>query len=472
MVNALQGMAYVQQQGELGRQRGMENRLAGLASQAYTATPEQQQGLLASMAQTSPEAARAQQQQFQADESRTMQQLRGFVNYVNTARKSGNPAAVDAALRAGGPMIQRLTGKPAPTTWTPEMDAGWAELEAKVAMAPAGANGMTIQSQKVGADGFIYNTMRDGTIVNTGVQADRQMWFRDHPGMAPQLVGKDGSVQNVGGAPSASPGMLGSPGAPVPEGGSQAFVDDSLTLANQLIAAGIPEEQVDAFIRSRMNPQAAPQAAPSLARPSEAQTAAEVERAKQDVQMQYEPQKQAIQTQAAIERTRAEAVAKLEAEIQSTQTKKQLSAEDALGMLDTAEQLLQTATSGRAGASVDAALGFFGESTEGSRATASLKTLSGQLVAKMPRMEGPQSDRDVQMYKDMAGDLANPNLPRGDRLAALQTIRALNQKYAGQVGGGLPPMLDYGPGGGNVGQGGGQASPTRRKYNPATGRIE
>ena len=47
-------------------------------------------------------------------------------------------------------------------------------------------------------------------------------------------------------------------------------------------------------------------------------------------------------------------------------------------------------------------------------------------------MQGPQSDKDVLLYKQMAGDLANPQLPRETRMAAARTVRALNEKYAGQ----------------------------------------
>ena len=46
-------------------------------------------------------------------------------------------------------------------------------------------------------------------------------------------------------------------------------------------------------------------------------------------------------------------------------------------------------------------------------------------------MEGPQSDKDVQMYKQMAGDLSNASLPVATRMAALRQMQALNEKYLG-----------------------------------------
>ena len=47
----------------------------------------------------------------------------------------------------------------------------------------------------------------------------------------------------------------------------------------------------------------------------------------------------------------------------------------------------------------------------------------------MPKMSGPQSDKDVQMYREMAGELADDTKPIQTRLAALQTIEQLNNKY-------------------------------------------
>ena len=91
--------------------------------------------------------------------------------------------------------------------------------------------------------------------------------------------------------------------------------------------------------------------------------------------------------------------------------------------------LLQDATGSRTGAAIDATAGAFGISTQGRQTTAQLKTLSGQMVSMMPRMEGPQSDKDVEMYKEMAGNIGDPTKTRAERLAALNTIEKMNSKY-------------------------------------------
>ena len=143
-----------------------------------------------------------------------------------------------------------------------------------------------------------------------------------------------------------------------------------------------------------------------------------------------------MRTQDAVQRagatTAVEASAKQRAEQEGQRTERTRDARDTLSLLERAEKILPSATGSRGGQLVDAAAGLVGTSTPGAQATAQLQTIAGQLTAKMPRMQGPQSDRDVQLYQQMAGDLANPAIPTETRLAALRTIRALNQKYANQ----------------------------------------
>lgn len=98
--------------------------------------------------------------------------------------------------------------------------------------------------------------------------------------------------------------------------------------------------------------------------------------------------------------------------------------------LDEVDKLLDGATGSIVGRGVDYVGRFFGGATDGDIATAKLGTLGGQLVALMPKMSGPQSDKDVEMYKQMAGKLDDPTIPVEIRKAALGTIRELNNKYS------------------------------------------
>jgi len=113
------------------------------------------------------------------------------------------------------------------------------------------------------------------------------------------------------------------------------------------------------------------------------------------------------------------------------QEKRALSAPNNLLLIQEAEGLLPNATSGLAQRAGRGVANMVGVSTDASKADRQLEVLSAALTAGVPRMEGPQSDKDVAMYKQAAGDIANPNIPYEDRLAALGTIKELNNKYQG-----------------------------------------
>lgn len=118
-------------------------------------------------------------------------------------------------------------------------------------------------------------------------------------------------------------------------------------------------------------------------------------------------------------------------------------AKDVLDILNDVEKLLPKATGSYAGAGYDAvAGGLFGATTEGAKATAQLKALQGILVSKMPKMSGPQSDKDVQLYREMAGQVGDPTIPVAARQAAVDTIRKLNEKYAGVPEGSSKPKTE------------------------------
>jgi hypothetical protein len=114
---------------------------------------------------------------------------------------------------------------------------------------------------------------------------------------------------------------------------------------------------------------------------------------------------------------------------------------DILRLTDEANKYLGTASSGRLQNILTGALEIPGISTQASQSDAQLKAIAGQLVSKMPRMEGPQSDRDVEMYRQAAGDIANANVPADPRKAAIKTIRDLNQKYANPNQNTQAPMM-------------------------------
>lgn len=108
-------------------------------------------------------------------------------------------------------------------------------------------------------------------------------------------------------------------------------------------------------------------------------------------------------------------------------------ATDALDLIQQAKGIFDAgkATESLAGKARDIGLGMFGASTEGAQAAAQLKALGGALVAKMPKMTGPQSDKDVLLYREMAGQIADETVPIETRRAALSTVEQIQRKYAG-----------------------------------------
>lgn len=117
--------------------------------------------------------------------------------------------------------------------------------------------------------------------------------------------------------------------------------------------------------------------------------------------------------------------------------------------IDEAKALL-SGTSGKAlptgstvGTLVDAAAGLVGASPEGSAEAQTLKAIGGALTSKMPRMEGPQSDKDTQLYREMAAVVGDSTVPRDRRLAALDIVEKLWGKYAPSDGNSPnPPKTD------------------------------
>lgn len=139
-------------------------------------------------------------------------------------------------------------------------------------------------------------------------------------------------------------------------------------------------------------------------------------------------------------------------------------------LLDLASPLLDVTTSSGIGAGVDAAGRLVGVSSEGAAAAAELKAIQGLLVSKMPRMEGPQSDKDVMLYREMAGQIGDPTIPAAQKKAAMEMVRAINSRYTGQqqpagAPAATPSQRPPAPAVSSV-------QPTRLRFNPATGELE
>lgn len=114
-------------------------------------------------------------------------------------------------------------------------------------------------------------------------------------------------------------------------------------------------------------------------------------------------------------------------------------ANEAIALLNQADPLLKGSTGSYSGAAIDKVAQLFGASTPGSINAQQLKAIEGALVAKMPKMSGPQSDKDVQLYRQMAALIGDETVPYERKAAAVQSVREIQERYAGMVLGSSKP---------------------------------
>lgn len=108
---------------------------------------------------------------------------------------------------------------------------------------------------------------------------------------------------------------------------------------------------------------------------------------------------------------------------------KQLSDRLAVSIAE-ARRLIPEATGSGVGRAVDYATSTFGVSTKGDDAASQLETLAGWMTSNVPRMQGPQSDKDTLLYRQMAAQVGDRSKTRSSRLKALETLEGLQKKYS------------------------------------------
>lgn len=112
-----------------------------------------------------------------------------------------------------------------------------------------------------------------------------------------------------------------------------------------------------------------------------------------------------------------------------------------------AERLLNSKPTGSGvGTVVDSVASIFGKTPAGANEAQALKAIGGALVSKMPRMQGPQSDKDVMLYTQMAAQVGDSTVPAERRKAALQEVKRLWAKYervgSEEAAPSAPPSID------------------------------
>lgn len=120
-------------------------------------------------------------------------------------------------------------------------------------------------------------------------------------------------------------------------------------------------------------------------------------------------------------------------------------ANEAIQLINQAEPLLKGSTGSYAGVAIDTLAQAFGVATQGAINSQQLKAIEGALVAKMPKMSGPQSDKDVALYRQMAAVIGDATIPYAQKSAALEQVRAIQERYAGVVPGSSAPAKPSNP---------------------------
>jgi len=119
---------------------------------------------------------------------------------------------------------------------------------------------------------------------------------------------------------------------------------------------------------------------------------------------------------------------------EAANAKEILGATNAIDLLKEGRTYLDTATGSGAGSLIDKAYRFAGQTNKGMESGRALKQISGQLTSQVPRFEGPQSNIDVQYYKEQAGDIGNEELTTRERLAALHEVERMHKTRIGRGG--------------------------------------
>jgi len=91
-------------------------------------------------------------------------------------------------------------------------------------------------------------------------------------------------------------------------------------------------------------------------------------------------------------------------------------------------------TQSMGGAAVDVLGGFIGKTPSGAGPADRLKVIGGAMTMAMPRMEGPQSDADTRLYREMAGRVGDDTLSIQRRLDALDQVEKIYSKYGKSTG--------------------------------------
>lgn len=237
----LQGQNAGNQQRQLRETRADDATLRGLAPSIINGDP----AAFSQAAAIDPKAAG----QFQDAGDSQLRRLKGAISYIEQAEKTGNPQAVEAAYRQVRPYLSRTSpaGIEPPETWA-EAKPRMLEAKAQIAMLDSATPQGAVQSTFIDNQGNRVAIMRDGSTQILGQNAPNNQIIDTGNGFVGVNKGNLQAAPVVlGGAPQAA-----APNSPAVSGASPA--EDAVTsAANVMIANGVPEAQVDAWVQTQLS---------------------------------------------------------------------------------------------------------------------------------------------------------------------------------------------------------------------------
>ncbi|WP_440984906.1 hypothetical protein ACQHIH_15970 [Xanthomonas sontii] len=217
------------------RQQRQQNQLTQLAPQIVAGDPQ----AYAQAAAINPQAA----QQYQAGGDEIARRARGAAKFLQSALQSGNQQQIMAARQTIKPFMDTLKpGSSYPLDLDPQQEmAGIQGFLAQTSYLDPTMNGQgQVQSTYVDAQGNRVAIMRNGST---------QILGQDNPKV--QIIDTGDGFYGVNkGTLQAAPVSTrgGSTASAMP---TEADMNADAQIANEMIAAGIPEAQVDAFLTAR-----------------------------------------------------------------------------------------------------------------------------------------------------------------------------------------------------------------------------
>ena len=195
--------------------------------------------------------------EYQSEHVKRLKQLAAAGQYMKDALASKDPLRIQAAWTSGvRPLLGSIVkDKPIPEAWTDDMMPAMEQAMAMVQGVQTEGLGGRVQSRFTNDKGDVIALMADGSKVMTGEKAAPNIKILEQEGQVPTGYvtsgGQAGAAVPLGAGGAPAPTATAAPSATVP--GANPNEPIVMEAANAMIAAGVPEAQVDAFVQAQLS---------------------------------------------------------------------------------------------------------------------------------------------------------------------------------------------------------------------------